>query len=72
MLVPLAVNGSTEQHQAPTADDTILVQQPLAGVGGGETIREISQATPFSMVALTGNDLFATAARVRAKRPDGT
>ena len=72
MLVPLAVNGSTEQHQAPTADDTILVQQPLAGVGGGETIREISQATPFSMVALTGNDLSGTAARVRAKRPDGS
>jgi len=72
MMVPLAVNGIPERHHTPSADDTILVQQPLAGVGGGETVREISQATPFSMVALTGNDLSGTAARVRAKRADGS
>ena len=31
-----------------------LAQQPLVGLGGGVTVREISQTTPFSMVALTG------------------
>ena len=56
----------------PSAADTVLSQQPLTGLGGGQTIREISQATPFSMVALTGTDLTGTSARVRAKRPDGS
>ena len=42
------------------------------GIGGGETVREISQDTPFSMVALTGSDLTGTSARVRAKRADGS
>ncbi len=46
-------------------------QQPLTGVGAGETIREVSQATPFSLVALTGVDA-ATTARVRASKPDGS
>lgn len=52
--------------------DTTLTQQALTGVGGGETIREISQPTPFSMVALTGSDLTGTTARVRAKQADGS
>ncbi len=57
----------------PKAADTVLSQQPLTGVGGGVTVREISQPTPFSMVALTGGtDLTGTSARVRAKRPDGS
>ncbi len=72
-VVPLAVNGGLpghQRHDAVSAEDTVLVQQPLAGVGGGETIREISQDTPFSMVALTGSDLTGTTARVRAKQAD--
>jgi uncharacterized protein with LGFP repeats len=74
-VVPLAVNGGLpghDRHDAVRAEDTVLVQQPLAGVGGGETIREISQDTPFTMVALTGSDLTGTTARMRAKQPDGS
>lgn len=74
VVLPWAVNGLPGQHKPdrPSADDTLLAQQPLTGLGGGETIREVSQATPFSMVALTGSDLTGTSARVRAKRPDGS
>ncbi|MCV7234878.1 N-acetylmuramoyl-L-alanine amidase [Mycobacterium branderi] len=70
VIVPWA---ATEHRDRPTAaGDTQLTQQPLIGLGGGETIREISQPTPFSMVALTGGDLTGTSARVRAKRADGS
>ena len=74
VAVPLTLTGvsGTSGHDVPNADDTILVHQPLAGVGGGETIREISQSAPFSMVALTGNDLTGTSARVRARQTDGS
>ena len=72
VAVPLAINGIAGKHPVPSADDTVLIQQPLAGVGGGETIREISQPTTFSMVALTGSDLTGTSARVRAKQADGS
>ena len=74
VAVPLAVNGAGGRHGHPPAlaESTVLAQQPLTGVGGGETVREISQSEPFSMVALTGSDLTATAARIRAKRPDGS
>ena len=73
-MVPLAVSGVTgsDSPGPVSAQDTILSQQPLAGVGGGETVREISQPTPFSMVALTGSDLSGTSARIRAKRHDGS
>ena len=73
VAVPLTITGGsgTGKPDVPNADDTILVHQPLAGVGGGETIREISQSAPFSMVALTGNDLTGTSARVRARQTDG-
>ena len=74
-VVPLAVNGGLPGHsrnEPVRAEDTVVVQQPLAGVGGGETIREISQDTPFAMVALTGSDLTGTTARVRAKQADGS
>ena len=71
VLLPMAING-LPPDQPPRAADTRLAEQPLAGIGGGETVREISQATPFSMVALTGGDLTGTSARVRAKRSDGS
>lgn len=70
VLLPWAWPGA-EQHSAERAE-TVLAQQPLADVGAGETIREVSQATPFSLVALTGADLSGTTARVRAKRSDGS
>jgi uncharacterized protein with LGFP repeats len=57
---------------APTpAHDTQLAQHALVGLGGGVTVRELTQDTPFSLVALTG-DLAGTSTRVRAKRADGS
>src|SRR5271163_4075068 len=55
----------------PTARDTQLTEQPLIGLGGGVTVREVTQDTPFSLVAITG-DLAGTSTRVRAKRADGS
>ncbi|OBB85445.1 cold-shock protein [Mycobacterium colombiense] len=68
------VAGTTRDRGAagaPPSRGTQLVEQPLVGLGAGVTVREISQATPFSLVALTG-DLAGTSTRVRAKRPDGS
>jgi uncharacterized protein with LGFP repeats len=53
------------------ASDTQLAEHALVGLGGGVTVRELTQAAPFSLVALTG-DLAGTSTRVRAKRPDGS
>ena len=50
----------------------LIVEHPLVGITGGETIRELHQDEPFSMVALTAPDLAGTEARVRAKRADGS
>jgi uncharacterized protein with LGFP repeats len=61
-----------QRHQAAHGSDTQLTQQPLVGLGGGVTIREVSQTTPFSMVALTGGDLSGTSAQIRARRADGS
>jgi uncharacterized protein with LGFP repeats len=61
----------TGTHPTPAPGDTQLAEQPLIGLGGGVTVRELTQETPFSLVALTG-DLAGTSARVRAKRPDGS
>jgi uncharacterized protein with LGFP repeats len=58
-------------HDPPLAHDTQFTEQPLIGLGGGVTIREVTQDKPFSLVALTG-DLAGTSTRVRAKRPDGS
>jgi uncharacterized protein with LGFP repeats len=70
-----AVAGLTRDSGAPTtappARDTQLTEQPLVGLGGGVTVRELTQEMAFSLVALTG-DLAGTSTRVRAKRPDGS
>ena len=71
VLLPWAING-VPPGQQPRAADTRLAEQPLDGVGGGETVRELHQDTPFSMVALTGGDLTGTSARIRAERADGS
>lgn len=68
------VGDATRDRGAPEParpHDTQLAEQPLVGLGGGVTVRELSQDTPFSLVALTG-DLAGTSTRVRAKRPDGS
>ncbi|CAJ1494659.1 N-acetylmuramoyl-L-alanine amidase [[Mycobacterium] burgundiense] len=72
VILPWALDGSPAQQDRPSAEDTRLTEQPLDGIGGGVTVRELSQPTPFSMVALTGDDLTDTSARIRAKRADGS
>ena len=73
VILPWAVQGSPfGDDRRPLAEQTQLVQQPLTGIGGGETVREIHQDTPFSLVALTAADLSGTSARVRAKKADGS
>lgn len=68
-LLPWAVNGLPGENAAP---ETAINQRPLNALGGGETIREIHQDTPFALVALTADSLEGTTARVRAKRTDGS
>jgi uncharacterized protein with LGFP repeats len=73
VILPWAICGlPDERSEGPSAPQTQLAQRPLTGLPSGETIREVSQATPFSLVAVTGDDLTGTTARVRAKRADGT
>ena len=72
MLLPWAMTGAPGEEDSPPVASPTMVQQPLAGLGAGETVREIHQDTPFSMVALTAQDLTGTSARVRAKKPDGS
>jgi uncharacterized protein with LGFP repeats len=57
--------------EPPRPRGTEVAEQSLIGLGGGVSIREVTQDTPFSLVALTG-DLAGTSTRVRAKRPDGS
>ena len=71
VLLPSLIGALPGDRPDPGPPTTGLAEQPLTGLGPGETIREVSQATPFSLVALTGLDLMGTA-RVRAKRPDGS
>ena len=74
VVVVSAVANATHDrgvHDPPPARDTQLTEQPLIGLGGGVTVREVTQDKPFSLVALTG-DLAGTSTRVRAKRPDGS
>jgi uncharacterized protein with LGFP repeats len=63
--------GHSDHASPPPSPQTQLAEQPLIGLGGGVTVRELSQKTPFSLVALTG-DLSGTSMRVRAKRSDGS
>ena len=76
VVLPMAIYGIPgigDGDQQATAPQ--MAQQPLTGLGGGETVREIHQDTPFSLVALTSEkrgDLTGTSARVRAKKPDGS
>ena len=73
VILPWAINGLPgDGDKQPTAAAPQLAQQPLTGLGGGETIREVHQDTPFSMVALTAEDLRGTTARIRAKKADGS
>lgn len=74
VLLPLSVTGlpGGRDDSPPAAEQTILAEQPLTDLSAGETVREISQPTPFSLVALTADDLTGTTARLRAKRDDGS
>lgn len=73
VILPWAVDGLPGDHESQsTASTLLLVEKPLTDIGGGETIRDITQDTPFSMVALTAADFTGTTARVRAQQPDGS
>ena len=73
VILPWALYGTPGGDDgAPQATTPLIVERPLTGIGGGETIRELHQDTPFSMVALTADDLSGTSARVRAKKTDGS
>jgi uncharacterized protein with LGFP repeats len=73
VILPWAIDGLPSGHEKhPVADQTQLAQQPLTGLGGGVTIREVHQDTPFSMVALTAADLTGTSAEIRAMKSDGS
>ena len=72
VIVTCIVDPARQSSPAPPpAHDTQLAERPLIGLGGGVTVRELTQDTPFSLVALTG-DLTGTSTRVRAKRNDGS
>ena len=73
VILPFAVQGAPfGDDRRPLAEQTQLAQQPLTGIGGGQTIREVHQDTPFSLVALTAADLSGTSAKVRARKADGS
>jgi uncharacterized protein with LGFP repeats len=72
VILPLAMYGlPSEPDRATLATTPLIVERPLDGIGGGHTVRELHQDTPFAMVALTADDLSGTSARVRAKKVDG-
>ncbi|MFV0494924.1 N-acetylmuramoyl-L-alanine amidase [Mycobacterium sp.] len=73
VVVSWCALGGTADSTQPDAQpgETRIAERALVGLGGGETVRELTQPTPFSMVAFTG-DLAGTSSRVRAKRPDGS
>ena len=72
VLLPWAISGVPGEAEDAATAAPQLVQQPLTDLGAGETIRELHQDTPFSLVALTSDDLRGTSARVRAKKDDGS
>ncbi|HEU0190371.1 MAG TPA: N-acetylmuramoyl-L-alanine amidase [Mycobacterium sp.] len=71
VMLPWAIDSALDEPP-PDAAATRLNQQPLPGLGAGVSVREVTQAEPFSMVALTGADLTGTSARVRARHADGS
>jgi uncharacterized protein with LGFP repeats len=72
-MVPWAINGPPgEGGERPASQGPQVAHQALTGLGGGETIREVHQDSPFSLVALTAEDLTGTTARVRAQKADGS
>ncbi|MDT5024944.1 MAG: hypothetical protein QOE61_1370, partial [Micromonosporaceae bacterium] len=73
VILPWAVDGMPgTRDEQPLATTPMIVERPLTGIGGGETVREVHQETPFSMVALTADDMSGMSARVRAKQSDGS
>ncbi|OCB44296.1 cold-shock protein [Mycobacterium vulneris] len=73
VIVPWAITGTDSGEQSDQAGAAPqLTQQPLDNLAVGESLREIHQDSPFSMVALTSPDLRGTSARVRARKDDGS
>ncbi|AFM19687.1 uncharacterized protein potentially involved in peptidoglycan biosynthesis [Mycolicibacterium chubuense NBB4] len=72
VLLPWAITGAPGERKPETRSAPTVVEEPLGGLGGGETIREIHRDTPFALVAVTAADLRGTTARVRARKADGS
>lgn len=73
VILPWAIDGTPGSKPAESSDAApVLTQQPLDNLAAGDSIREIHQDTPFSMVALTAQDLRGTSAKVRAQKADGS
>ncbi len=76
VILPWAAHPATghrdQREQSARPGHAQLTQQPLVGLAGGVTVREISQTRPFSMVALAGGDLSGTSARIRARHANGS
>src|SRR3954447_12509668 len=74
-MLPFLAGGlpaDAHRPETPLATAPLIVERALTGIGGGETVRDLHQDTPFSMVALTAADLTGTETKVRAKKPDGS
>lgn len=72
VIVSWIVDPPRDSAPAPSpAGGTQLAEHPLIGLGSGVTVRELTQSTSFSLVAVTG-DLAGTSTRVRAKHADGS
>jgi uncharacterized protein with LGFP repeats len=72
VMLPWAFDGLPDTRNEQVASTLLIVERPLTDVGSGDTVRELHQETPFSLVALTARDLTGTSARVRAKQSDGS
>ena len=70
-ILPWAISGLPGDSAAEQWS-TAINQQPLAELHERETIQEIHQDEPFSLVALTADSLDGTSARIRAKHEDGS
>ncbi|MEE6167355.1 MULTISPECIES: N-acetylmuramoyl-L-alanine amidase [unclassified Mycolicibacterium] len=73
VILPWAIDGGPGSNSTDPANAApVLTQQPLNNLSSGDSVREIHQDTPFSMVALTAQDLSGTSAKVRAQKADGS
>ncbi|WP_230329232.1 N-acetylmuramoyl-L-alanine amidase [Nocardia aurantiaca] len=67
---PHQVPGLTSDLRTPALNPGAVPTDLIDKVGA--QVKELTRDTPFSMVALTAQDLVGTTTKIRAQRPDGT